>query len=223
MLYQRTVLSRILPFVIYILFLALSDALSVALTWLHIDTKWAYVFRIVVVLSLLIYFWKDYIELKVRPRFYDFFYAAIAGSLVFIVWIFPYPTWLGASDSISFNPFVHENQLATYGWMAARMFGAAMMVPIMEELFWRSFMMRWFDKDDFMSVSPERVSGYAFLGSSLLFASEHHLWLAGLFAGFVYAELYKNYKNLWVPIFAHAVTNGLLGVWVITTESWHYW
>jgi uncharacterized protein len=221
--FQRTALSRLLPFLVYMSFLAINDALVMALEYVNLDAKWAYVFRVMMVLWLLAYFWKDYVELKVRPKLSDFFYASVAGSLVFIIWIFPYPTWLGASDHVSFNPLINDSQLVTYGWMTVRIFGAALVVPIMEELFWRSFMMRWFDKDDFMSVSPERISGYAFLGSSLLFASEHHLWLAGLFAGLVYGELYKNYKNLWVPVFAHAVTNGLLGIWVITTQSWHYW
>ena len=221
--FQRIALPRLLPFIVYILLLALNDTFVTALAWVHLDAKWAYVFRIVVVLGLLIYFWKDYIELKVSPKLSDFFYATVAGGLVFMIWIFPYPAWLGASDSVSFNPLADDNKIASFAWMSIRLLGAAMVVPIMEELFWRSFMMRWFDKDDFMSVAPERVSGFAFLGSSLLFASEHHLWLAGLFAGLVYGELYKNYKNLWVPVFAHAVTNGLLGVWVITTQSWHYW
>lgn len=221
--FQRIALPRLLPFIVYILLLALNDTLATALAWVHLDAKWAYVIRVLAVIGLLAYFWKDYIEFKVSPKLSDFFYAMVAGGLVFMIWIFPYPTWLGASDSISFNPIVDDNRIASYAWMSLRLLGAAMVVPIMEELFWRSFMMRWFDKDDFMSVAPERVSGYAFLGSSLLFASEHHLWLAGLFAGFVYAELYKNYKNLWVPVFAHAVTNGLLGIWVITTQNWHYW
>jgi hypothetical protein len=101
--------------------------------------------------------------------------------------------------------------------------GAAIVVPLMEELFWRSYVMRWFDKSDFLSVSPERVSGYAYLGSACLFALEHHLWLAGLIAGLVYGELYKTYKNLWVPIVAHAVTNALLGIWVLSTQHWSYW
>lgn len=93
----------------------------------------------------------------------------------------------------------------------------------MEELFWRSFVMRWVDNKNFLSIRPENTSLYAYIASSVLFALEHNLWLAGLFAGLVYGALYIKYKNLWVPIFAHAVTNGLLGIWVVQTGNWQYW
>jgi CAAX prenyl protease-like protein len=94
---------------------------------------------------------------------------------------------------------------------------------MIEELFWRSYLMRWIDNKNFLSIAPESVSTFAYVGSACLFALEHHLWFAGLFAGLVYGELYKIYKNLWVPIFAHAVTNGVLGIWVVFSGNWQYW
>ncbi|HAF01935.1 MAG TPA: CAAX prenyl protease-related protein [Methylophilaceae bacterium] len=220
---SRIVYSRLLPFAAYILFLALNDPLISALEWLHLDHRLAYLLRIVVVAGLLMYFWRDYIELKIKPVTVDFVYAGVAGCIVFIIWIFPYPDWLGGSDALGFNPNENAEQLSALIWSSIRLMGAALVVPIMEELFWRSFIMRWFDRPDFLSLSPERISGYAYLGSACLFAAEHHLWLAGFFAGLIYGELYKNYKNLWIPIFAHAVTNSLLGIWVLSTGSWNYW
>ena len=83
--------------------------------------------------------------------------------------------------------------------------------------------MRCFDNKNFLSVDPEKISAFAYIGSACLFALEQNLWLAGLFAGLVYGELYKTYKNLWIPIFAHAVTNAVLGVYVIFTGNWQYW
>lgn len=220
---ERTVLARALPFATYILFLALHSPLSQLFEWLQIDVKWLYVIRIIAVAGLLIYFWRDYIELKRKPELGDFLYAGIAGLIVFVIWIFPYPSFMGGGDVQGFNPVQNETDLTALLWVSTRILGAALLVPVMEELFWRSFVMRWFDKADFLTVSPERISGYAYVGSACLFALEHHLWLAGLFAGLVYGELYKTYKNLWIPIFAHAVTNGLLGVWVVFNGSWQYW
>lgn len=223
MMIERTVLARALPFAAFIAFLALQNPLSQWFESLQIDVKWLYVIRIVTVAGLLIYFWRDYTELKKKPRLGDFLYAGIAGFLVLIIWIFPYPDWLGGGDVQGFNPAENESKLDALLWMSTRMMGAALLVPVMEELFWRSFVMRWFDKADFLKVLPERISGYAYVGSACLFALEHHLWLAGLFAGLIYGELYKTYKNLWIPIFAHAVTNGLLSAWVIFTGNWQYW
>ena len=223
MTFDRALLARVLPFAFYILFLVLNQPLSQFFDWLNLDLKWLYVFRVVTVSALLIYFWRDYTELKHKAQTSDFLYAGIAGIMVLIIWIFPYPNWLGGGDTQGFNPFSGDSDLSAFFWMSVRISGAVLLVPVMEELFWRSFVMRWFDKEDFLKVLPETISGYAFVGSACLFALEHHLWLAGLFAGLVYGELYKTYKNLWIPVFAHAVTNALLGLYVVTTEHWQYW
>jgi len=223
MTFDRALLARVLPFAVYILFLVLNQPLSQFFDWLQLDVKWLYVFRVVTVAALLIYFWRDYTELKRKAQTSDFLYAGIAGIMVLIIWIFPYPNWLGGGDTQGFNPFSGDSDLSALFWMSVRISGAVLLVPVMEELFWRSFVMRWFDKEDFLKVLPETISGYAYVGSACLFALEHHLWLAGLFAGLVYGELYKTYKNLWIPVFAHVVTNALLGFYVVTTGHWQYW
>jgi CAAX prenyl protease-like protein len=52
---------------------------------------------------------------------------------------------------------------------------------------------------------------------------EHSLWAAGILAGLAYGWLYMKTNNLWVPILAHAVTNGMLGLWVLHTGQWTFW
>jgi len=104
-----------------------------------------------------------------------------------------------------------------------RLAGAALAVPVMEELFWRSFAMRWFQDHDFLKVAPARVGLKALGISAVLFALEHHLWFAGLLAGLAYGWLYIRTGNLWVPILSHAVTNGVLGAWILYTQSWEFW
>ena len=189
-----------------------------------VDSSWLYVIRIALVCACFIYFWRDYLEIKIKPVLSDFLYASVSGFIVFVVWIFPYPVWLVAGvDATAINPTQGQTQLEALIWFSTRIMGAVLVVPVMEELFWRSYIMRRYDGKDFLSVNPETLSGFAYVGSACLFALEHSLWLPGLFAGLVYGELYKTYKNLWVPIFAHAVTNGLLGIWVIYTNNWQYW
>ena len=93
----------------------------------------------------------------------------------------------------------------------------------MEELFWRSFLLRWIDSPDFDSVDPAHISWRGFVVTVILFGFEHNLWLAGIVAGAAYSILYVRYRNLWAPILAHAVTNGVLGLWIISTGNWTYW
>jgi membrane protease YdiL (CAAX protease family) len=42
-------------------------------------------------------------------------------------------------------------------------------------------------------------------------------------AGLAYGGLYMRSGTLWSPILAHAVTNLMLGVWVVATASWSFW
>ena len=218
---KNQTLSRVAPFLVYILFLILADLFSAQL---GIQTKWFYVIKIIAVIAVFAYFAKNLTELNKLPPFRDFLYATVSGLIVFVVWIFPYPSWLVAGvDAVATNPIAGFNDLDATIWLSTRILGAALVVPIIEELFWRSYIMRRYDKDDFLNVDPATISSFAYVGSACLFAIEHKLWLAGLFAGLVYGELYKTYKNLWVPIFAHGVTNAILGVYVISTGHWQYW
>jgi hypothetical protein len=107
--------------------------------------------------------------------------------------------------------------------VAIRIAGAALVVPVMEELFWRSFLMRWVDASDFESAEPSQLSLKSFIVTVVLFGFEHNLWLAGIVAGAAYSLLYMRHRTLWSPILAHAVTNGLLGIWVVRTGNWSYW
>ena len=101
------------------------------------------------------------------------------------------------------------------GWLA----GATLVVPVMEEIFWRSFLLRWLQHPRFQSVDPTGVGLKALVISSVLFGTEHNLWFAGILAGLAYGWLYKRSGNLWVPVLAHAVTNASLGAYVLITGS----
>ena len=104
-----------------------------------------------------------------------------------------------------------------------RLTGAALLVPVMEELFWRSFLMRWIDRPQFQTVEPARVGLKAIVLSTFIFMLAHTLWLAAIAAGLAYALLYIRTGKLWTAVIAHAVTNGVLGLWVIKTGNWQFW
>ncbi|MDE3011221.1 MAG: CAAX prenyl protease-related protein, partial [Pseudomonadota bacterium] len=104
-----------------------------------------------------------------------------------------------------------------------RLAGSALVVPLAEELFWRSLVMRWIDSPRFLERSATAVSTRALALQALLFGLEHDLWLAGIVAGLAYGLLYRYSGRLWPVALAHAVTNGVLGVWVLATSNWTYW
>jgi CAAX prenyl protease-like protein len=121
--------------------------------------------------------------------------------------------------------FVPVDAAGALDWplVAVRWIGAALLVPVMEELFWRSFLMRWIQSATFEAVDPRQVGVKAIALSTFVFMLAHTLWLAAIVAGLAYAWLYRRTGKLWVAVIAHAVTNGALGVWVVMTGNWAFW
>lgn len=215
---RNPIWARVLPFFAYMLWLALDPVLSgvVGTQW----APWLYAGRIVTVVLLLGVFWRQYVEISQAPKAssLDWAWSLGLGLAVFVVWINLnfYPLAIGGGKGMS--PPASD----AWAWIAVRIFGAAIVVPIMEELFWRSFVMRWIDARSFLSASPAAVSLRAMLVSSLVFGLEHSLWFAGLLAGLAYAWLYRR-GNLRLAIVSHGITNLVLGLWVVRTGQWQFW
>ncbi len=72
-------------------------------------------------------------------------------------------------------------------------------------------------------MRPRDVGARAFVITAALFALEHSQWFAGLLAGLAYGWLYMRTGKLWPAVIAHAITNGLLGAWILQTGDWRYW
>ena len=215
--------ARILPFALYIAFLAAGPSLREALPagW---DDRWLYALQIGLVIIALTWHARAYEELRaLAPGRRDALVALAVGIAVFVLWI-----RLDSSGPMQNEPgagFDPRTPSGDIDWPLAglRMIGAVAVVPIMEELFWRSFILRFIDSPDFLNLPPASASWRALAVSAVLFAVEHHQWLAGLVAGLAYGALYMRSRTLWSPILAHGATNLLLGIWVLITESWRFW
>ena len=216
---SRSAVERTVPFALYIAFLAAGPLAS------GFDTRWLYPVQVGVVALALAYFWRHYQELSAGLRSLAGGHWALAfavGFVVFILWVKLDAGWMTLGDAgKGFDP--RDDGRVNVPLALLRIAGAALVVPVMEELFWRSFVMRWIDKPAFLQLSPASVSFKALALSSIVFGLEHHLWFAGVIAGFAYGWLYRVSSNLWVPVIAHAVTNGLLGAWVLYTQNWQFW
>lgn len=223
---KREVLVRVLPFAVFILLLALRDPIG---AWLgpDFDVRLVYPTKTVLVAVLILYLLREYVELKPLPddRRWLWLWAPLIGAVVFVLWINLDWGWLNLAAEGGFVYDPRDPHSGEIDWTLAvfRLAGSALLVPVMEELFWRSFLMRWIDRHDFLALSPALVSLKAILISSLVFGFEHTLWFAGILAGLAYAWLYRASGSLWPPIVAHAVTNGMLGVWVLHTGHWQFW
>lgn len=213
---------RCLPFGLYILLLVLEGMLP---GWVpDFDVRWLYPVKAGLVALALVVLWRHYTELKSWSLSFGHVFLSLAvGLLVLVLWVNLDAGWMLMGEmGKGYNPTQETGQI---DWMlvAFRIAGAALVVPIMEELFWRSFLQRWVQNPDFLALNPAQIGLKALLIASALFAIEHVQWLAGLIAGLAYGWLYIRTRNLWAPILAHAVTNGGLGIYVVATGQWSFW
>ena len=71
------------------------------------------------------------------------------------------------------------------------------MIPILEELFWRGWLMRWLIDKEFLKVPLGMYVSSSFWLVALLFASEHGpYWEVGLIAGAIYNWWIVRTRNL---------------------------
>lgn len=217
----RAAWPRILPFAAYVFFIVAGDMLE-RLGASATVLQWLYPVKIGVVVLLLAVFWRQYEELRsARPSPKVALLAVVAGVAVLLLWISLNEDWMIVGSSPGYDPRVDGR--IDWPLAAVRILGACLVVPVMEELFWRSFLMRWIDDAEFQSVDPAQLGLKSFVITIVLFGFEHNLWLAGMVAGLVYGWLYKRHRTLWSPILSHGVTNGVLGLWVVSTGNWSYW
>ena len=221
---------RIIPFAVFMLFIGFQQILewTIVKGWLDLTARqmlYLYPIKALLVTGLLIFFWRKYSEL----HFGDFknlthtVASVFLGLLVFVLWI--NMDWGIATfgESKGFDPFLIDDSMTRNIMIFSRLFGAALVVPIMEELFWRSFMLRYVITADFSSVRIGTYTLTSFLICAVLFGLEHNLFLAGVMAGVAYSGLLYWTKSIYQCILAHAVTNLVLGFYVLQTGFWQFW
>lgn len=213
---------RSLPFGLYIAFLVLEGLLP---DWAPgFDLRWLYPVKAGLVALALAVLWRHYRELRSYGLpLGHVLLSLVVGAVVLVLWVRLDAGWMLMGElGPGYDP---TDAAGRIDWLlvAFRIAGAALVVPIMEELFWRSFLQRWLQQSDFMTLDPAQIGLKALLIASALFAVEHLQWLAGLVAGLAYGWLYIRTRNLWAPIIAHAATNGGLGAYVVATGRWSFW
>lgn len=223
--------ARILPFGVYIILTALEKGPSMieplvplSTVWAGIDNLWLYPVKIGIVAVLLVWYWKDYDELRDRGvgggRVAAF--AVGTGLLVYVAWIQLTWPWATQGQPAGYDPF-RAGFAAGVALAVLRTFGSVVVVPVMEELFWRSFLVRYLVNADFRTISLGVFTPFSFVATVVLFGLEHHLWLAGMVAGAAYNLVLLRTRRLWPCVVAHGVTNLCLATHVLLRSEWHWW
>jgi len=186
------------------------------------------VLRLVVMTLILFFFARPVLDFRVQ----EWVASVLIGVVVFAIWIGPdllFPNyrrhWLfensitgAARTSLSTVGQAHT------GVLALRTLRAVVIVPIVEELFWRAWLMRWLIHPNFQKIPLGAYTHQSFWVVAVLFASEHGAyWDVGLLAAVIFNWWMVRTKSLGDLILAHAVANACLSAYVVGAGKWEYW
>jgi uncharacterized protein len=154
------------------------------------------------------------------------------GIAVCVLWVGPeivfpgYHTGWLFSNGLLGHPvsMATEAQKSDAAFIVVRILVSVVTVPILEELFWRGWLMRWLIDQNFEAVPLGTYGATAFWVVAALFASEHgSFWDVGLVTGVIYNWWMVRTKSMWDCILMHAVTNACLAWYVLHYGQWMYW
>lgn len=230
---------RLLPFVVFVLLTAAQGGFGAA------SAYWFYLAKTVAGLGMILAVRPFVAEMR-----WAFSWEAVAvGVGIFLLWVgldnfYPHQsevfhnylnplfqkTGLGFLCSenkpvVLWNPneqFGHGSALA-WLFIAVRILGSTFVVPPIEEIFYRSFLYRYIARHEFLAVPLSRFFLRSFLATAFIFGFSHNEWLAGILCGMAYQWLVLRKNRLGDAMTAHAITNFLLGVWVVTRGAWQFW
>lgn len=148
--------------------------------------------------------------------------AVAVGTIGVVLWVGIW--WLNreyafgnATSRASFNPFEELKDTPTWMWtfLGIRLLGMVIVIPIAEEFFTRSFLMRYCEDIDWDQIPIGRATWRGWAGI-LAYAAFSHAEIAAALVWFgMITWMYLKTKNIWDCVIAHAVTNGLLAAFVL--------
>jgi CAAX prenyl protease-like protein len=222
LLQRHPSLPYVAPFAAFVVLLVLAPRLPV-------EPRVEGILRVSLLLAVLWVF----SPLVIEWRAPNWLFSILLGVGVFLLWIAPdviFPTWRGHwlfSNGLTGRaegtmPVDGRSDPVVLVLRAAR---AVVLVPIIEESFWRGWLPRWIDNmDDFRKVPLGAYSTLAFWVTAALFAVEHgSMWDVGLVAGLAYNWWMRRTKSLGDLMLTHAVTNACLSAYVLIEGRWEYW
>jgi CAAX prenyl protease-like protein len=219
---RSTALPWVAPFAVFMGWLAVGPSLG-------IPQPWESVVRVGVLALVLLTVSRDLVfGLRVRhvgP-------SVLLGLGVFLLWIAPdqlVPGWrshwllqnrLTGTVATSIPPAELADPLVA----TLRVVRAALLVPILEELFWRGWLPRWIANTNWTQVPLGTFTPFAFLATAVLFAVEHGpYWEVGLLCGVIYNAWMRKTRSLGDLVLTHAMTNAALSAFVLATGQYGYW
>ena len=221
---MRKLVAFTLPMAVFVTLLGLTSTGNwpETVSWFSYPAYWIYPAQTAICGALVLWFWRDY-EFR-APR--KIWFAVGIGLVVFAVWIAP-QQFLGiAPRTVGFDPeFFSKGSTLYWITVLVRFLRLVVVVPLVEEIFWRGFLLRYLISEKFTTVTIGTFSWVSFLVVTLAFGFAHSRadWIAAFLCGSLYNLVVYRTRSLASCVVAHALTNLLLGVWIMETRQWGFW
>jgi len=223
---SRSLLAYTLPFGLFMAGLAAASAAKalgittfcgVALDPMY----WIYPIQSILCAGALIWFWKNYdFSGTTGVRLLG---GAVVGFLVLGLWVAPQELFHQPKRLDGFNPGVLEGLTS---WMlSARFARLVFIVPLVEEIFWRGFLLRYLVHEDFTKIPFGSSSRFSFWAVVVAFTMVHSSadWPAAFLTGILFNLVAIRTKSLAACVAAHAMANLGLGIYICATRQWGFW
>ena len=149
-IFRSPTFTRVVPFAVFMSFIAVDQGLRYLQNNQIVSFEpemfyWLYIPKAALTGLILLIFWKNYPEISARDlqNYRNSLLSVGSGVLVFVLWINMDWTLGSQNAPAGFDPGIFSSEGTKWLMIAVRIMGAVIIVPIMEELFWRSFLLRY--------------------------------------------------------------------------------
>lgn len=215
-----------LPFLLFMMGLAaVSGAKALGLTsfaGVTLDPMyWIYPLQTAVSAGALLWFWKCY---DVGGTTLGKLLIGVAGGvIVCTLWVAPQELFHQPHRLEGFDPNVVPSLT---NWMLATRFARlVLVVPLVEEIFWRGFLLRYLVREDFASLPFGSANVFSFWAVVVAFTCVHQPadMPAAFITGILLNLIAVRTRSLLACVAAHATANLALGVYICATRQWGFW
>lgn len=218
--------AYILPFVVFMAGLLLVEVITkfsegVGPLWLAKPQYWVYPLQAVAAGCLV---WRFRRQIAFGPHC-GWLFAAAVGIVMIAIWVSPQEVFGQEPRTQGFDPYTFDDPWLFWATYAMRFVRLVIVVPLVEEIFWRGFLMRYLMDPHFDRVPFGAFSWKSFTVVTLAFGAAHmgpDFWVA-LIAGAMFNLVAIRTKSLSACVVCHAVANLALGIYIVATRQWGFW
>ena len=200
-LLQDPIVAQILPFAVFMLSAIPAQAFSQS-------PGVVYPLRVAAMLAVVALFWQLYLRLPWRVDLV----ALLTGAAIGVMWIV-----IPVDSTDATTPYGALTGGLLVAWFILRGVGTILLVPLIEELFFRGY----------LETRLRLKDGLAWkIGAALvtagLFAALHGRWVEAFFAGLIFSWVaHRRGGRLVDAILSHATANALIFAYAVITGSLH--